>query len=196
MNIKIKDKKVGAILTDQRCGSTTLCGYIDQLDGIQCLYEAFSANGSLYSSKITYPLEDYINRKMEKMPWLSEKKHIVIKFIKSHRNIFDQFLQESLIDYAIVLTRDPEDSYKSLYKSLSTGDWSTNPEQRKNKSGKTGYKIPKNKIIKKQQYLEQSKAWSNHIKNTLQCNNIFSVKITFEELIKKEFNINKIINQL
>jgi len=191
MNIKIKDKKVGVILTDQRCGSTTLCGYIDQLKGVQCLYEAFSANGSLYSSKITYPLEDYINRKMGKMPWLSEKKHIVIKFIKSHRNIFDQFLQEGLIDYAIVLTRDPEDSYKSLYKSLSTGDWSTNPDQRKSKNGKTGYKIPKNKIITKQEYLEQSKAWSNHIKNTLQSNNISSVNITFEELIKKEFNIKE-----
>tara|TARA_A100001515_G_scaffold141909_1_gene139665 strand:+ start:944 stop:1531 length:588 start_codon:yes stop_codon:yes gene_type:complete len=191
MNIKIKDKKVGAILTDQRCGSTTLCGYIDQLKGVQCLYEAFSANGSLYSSKITYPLEDYINHKMRKMPWLSEKKHIVIKFIKSHRNIFDQFLQEGLIDYAIVLTRDPEDSYKSLYKSLSTGDWSTNPEQRKNESVKIRYKIPKNKIIKKEEYLKQSKAWSNHIKNTLQSNNIASVNITFEELIKKEFNIKE-----
>ena len=78
MNIKIKDKKVGAILTDQRCGSTTLCGYIDQLKSVQCLYEAFSANGSLYSSKITYPLEDYINRKMEKMPWLSEKNTLLL----------------------------------------------------------------------------------------------------------------------
>lgn len=190
----IRDKKIIVLCSEQRHGSTTFCDHLSKMPNNLCTYEAFNNNGTFFNCDINLPLEPQLNKIISKQKHILNSSIISFKLFRKQKHILKLLSDENLISKGFILTRNLEDSYKSLVKSLSSGNWATNPEIRNKGLGSTGYKIEKSKIIKKELYTQQVNQWYDFCKAIFSENNIPYNVVGFDDIIKKSFDVYKYIN--
>lgn len=164
------------IITGARHGSTTLCEILgSKLKNFKIEFEIFRNGDESTKNNKKYPINTIKNK--------------LIKYNNYGFKIFgDQLCHrqvENILKYyknhllVIFLRRSLQDSYKSLCKSLKTGNWGTTPEKQLTWK-KDGWK---NTPPNYSNYVKNIEHWFSFTKNLCQKYNIKNDNINFEDVI-------------
>lgn len=189
------------IYSESRHGTTYLCKLLgSKTDSISFFEGSNKKNGLFYCKEhLLYPKFDFpsfINQKIEAHPFAQKPKKY-LKILKKHEPYFRLLLKHHLIDGIIFLKRDTKDSYSSLVKALSKGDWSANPDVRMNNQNKgiSGYTNLQS-IPNEVNYNRQLKNWFKKGYQAPEQHGIIHGTLTFDELISESFNSEKFIESI
>ena len=181
--------KLIIVITAQRHASTELCNNLSKiLVDFTIQHEIF--NYILFPENIDKnPIKAIENKLLEHQNYGFKLFHNNIPK-KNLIEIIDKFKDRLLI---IFLRRPLEDSYKSLCKSLTTGNWGTTPEKQLqwDKDNREGYQSV---LPSFQEYKNTINKWFVFVKDiclTYNINTINTININFDDVINKE-SLNKI----
>jgi hypothetical protein len=198
MVMSYKDKTFTVVITSYRCASTTFCQKMRN-ENLHCLFEVFGGNFATYNKKEDllpmYPVnennyEKYLNIVCDDAP----TDNILIKVFYTHFNyhkigikVAETVWSNLNINKFIFLTRDIRDSYNSLTNALATGNWGTSPERKINNPN-IGFqgKIPGADTF--ECYERNVSGWIRENREWAIAHNIPVIDITFEDVIKDEFD--------
>lgn len=178
--------KLIIVITAQRHASTEMYHYLNKiLVDFKIHHEIF--NYMLFPENIDKnPIKIIENKLLE---------HQNYGFKLFHNNmpketlieIIDKFKDRLLI---IFLKRPLEDSYKSLCKSLTTGNWGTTPEKQLQweKDNREGYKCL---LPNFQEYKNTINKWFVSVSSICRTHNINTINVNFDDVINQE-SLNKI----
>ena len=177
--------KLIIIITAQRHASSELCNNLNKiLVDFKIQHEIF--NYMLFPENIDKNPIKVIENKLE---------HHNYGFKLFHNNIPNKKLIEIIIKFKdrlliIFLKRPLEDSYKSLCKSLTTGNWGTTPEKQLQwkKDNREGYK---SLLPNFQEYTNTINKWFVSVSSICRTHNINTINVNFDDVINKE-SLNKI----
>ena len=200
-------EKIYIILSAQRCGSSFLCSSIADLDPNYInLGEAFVKINTHKKHLYPHPsiphhgsLKNNLNKRnlgIESMinDYLPETKVLVFKVFNRHilNNNLSLLTDISLPKKFIILKRPLSQSYKSLCRAYSTGDWNTNRALN-----------PKTYVAKNFKpktaptfdwYCEDINNWFSECQNHLEKEKAEFTNISFKDLISKNFNFEHLIH--
>lgn len=178
--------KLIIVITAQRHASTELCNYLNKiLVDFTFKHEIF--NYSHFPENIDKnPIKIIENKLLE---------HQNYCFKLFHNNIPNEKLLEIIIKFKdrlliIFLRRPLEDAYKSLCKSLTSGNWGTTPEKQLQweKNNREGYK---SLLPNFQEYTNTINKWFVSVSSICRTHNINTINVNFDDVINQE-SLNKI----
>ena len=173
------EPKLVIIITGARHGSTTLCRILgSKLKNFKIEFEIFRNGVENTENNKKYPIDTIKNKLIEYNNYGfkifgDQLSHIQVE------NILKYYKNNLLV---IFLRRSLQDSYKSLCKSLKTGNWGTTPEQQLTWK-KDGWK---NTPPNYSNYVKNIEHWFSFTKNLCQKYNIKNSTIKFEDVIVDE----------
>ena len=119
-------------------------------------------------------------------PLYIDKDSVDLKYIDEIIKKYEKIIK------IIILRRDLKDSYNSLCKSLTTGNWGTTPINQKyqEENNITGY-INVNEIIPYEEYLIKNKLWFKNIEDLISKYKLNVLNLEFKQVITNNLNIVK-----
>ena len=181
--------KLIIVISAQRHGSSYFCDFLkNKLLDFKIQHEIF--NFSHFPENINKNPIKIIEDKL--------LKHQNYGFKLFHNNIDRKQLEEIISKFKnnlliIFLRRPLEDSYKSLCKSLSTGNWGTTPDKQL-QWDKDNIKGFKGKPPIYQEYKNTIDNWFSFVNNICKKFNINTISVNFDDIINKE--LNEILDQI
>lgn len=192
-------KKITLIISQPRSGTTTFCDKIAELPGHGCMYEAFNLNHPLHVTEQelkSIDFEEFVRNTISTTNWLKDKKYVSFKMFQRDLLCFDELMKCNIVDNLIYIKRDYGSVYKSLKRALLTGDWATTPDRRQR-----GVGIDKTRVIQPdkmktyEKFVEETKNWWKHTRNTAQRKGLMYKDVLFTQVIDDKFDIQNCIEQ-
>lgn len=192
-------KSLILILSAQRHSTTTLCEYINNIDKtVSC-----PKNEVLAHWHINYEYESPLQKLDNIIDNLDNNISIYCLKIMSQDvnqysndvNQYIKYIEEIIKKYKtivkiIVLTRKLEDSYKSLCKSLTTGNWGTTPEKQEyHKNNNIIHYIAPQLIVPFEEYVITTNKWFTSINNLTEKYHLNVLHLKFEQVISNDLDI-------
>ena len=183
-------KSLILILSAQRHSTTTLCEYINNIDKtVSCPKNEVLAHWSINYESPLHKLDNIISH-------LDNNISIYcLKIMGTDMNENIQYIEEIIKKYKtivkiIVLRRKLEDSYKSLFKSLTTGNWGTTPEKQEyHKNNNIIHYIGPQFIVPFEKYEITINKWFTSINNLTEKYHLNVLHLKFEQVISNDLDI-------
>lgn len=188
------------IFSERRHGTTYLCHILGKRPDSISLYEPFNKRGVFYcKNKIKnyqFNFADFIQLKLNEAK-LNQFNSIYFKILINHRRYFMELLKNDWVDGIIFLRRDYKDSYSSLVRALTEGDWSFDPSNRieNELKGVIGYTHPES-IPSLDEYKISLDRWFKRGYRLAKKHQIPHVELKFEELTAPAFDPENLISRL
>lgn len=188
-------KSLVLILSSQRHSTTTLCEYIENIDKtINCSKSEILCHWSINYRSPLHKLDNIINKLesnisiycLKIMPHDVHTDSVGLKYIEEIIKKYEKIIK------IIILRRDLKDSYNSLCKSLTTGNWGTTPIiQKYNEENNITEYINANEIIPYEEYLVKNKLWFKNIEDLISKYELNVLNLEFKQVITNNLNIVK-----
>ena len=174
------------IFSHQRSASTTLCKILHKLDNVYCCREIYNNSKSKDKSCI-----EILNEYLE--PLDHSITNFGFKLFIDHLNEDNicKIIEHFKIKKIIISKRDFIDSYKSLKKSLTTGNWGTNPEKQVYNKENNIIKYTNLSVPSYTDYCNKLNKWFSLINSIINKYNLDVLYLDFNLIISQ--NINNIL---
>jgi len=198
--------KIYIILSAQRSGSSFLCTSIADLDPNYInLGEAFITINSHKKHLYPHPsiphhgsLKNNLNKKnlgIESIitDYIPDTKALVFKVFSGHipDNRLSLLTDISLPKKFVILKRPLKDSYESLSRAYSTGDWTTNRSL--NPDGHTPKNFKSKPVPDFNEYCQNINNWFFECEKHLEQKKEDFIDVSFKDLISKNFDFHALI---
>ena len=183
-------KSLVLILSSQRHSTTTLCEYIDNIDKtVTCSESEVLGHWSINYESPLHKLDNIIdnldiNISIYCLKIMSQDVHNNVRYIEEIIKKYKTIIK------IIVLRRELKDSYKSLCKSLTTGNWGTTPEKQEyHKNNNIIHYIAPQWIVPFETYETRNKDWFRSINDLIRNYQLNVLHLKFEQVISNHLDI-------